>query len=116
MVLSNDDKYTPAERFNIGGVEINYVNYYKYLGIEVHKNVDMIPSAENLCVRSWKAIFRINTAIRGIDFDPSIKNYKYSNSRHLSISALDLFSFSSSQNFESFSNKGGFLFVDRYSV
>ena len=73
MVLSNDDKYTPAERFNIGGVEINYVNYYKYLGIEVHKNVDMIPSAENLCVRSWKAIFRINTAFRGIDFDPSVK-------------------------------------------
>ena len=73
MVLSNDNMYTPTERFNIGGVEINYVNYYKYLGIEVHKNIDMIQSAENLCVRSWKAIFSLNTAFKGIDFDPAVK-------------------------------------------
>ena len=73
MVLSNNVKNIPSEKFTIGGVQINYVNYYKYLGIELHNDCDMIPSAENLCNRSWKAIFKVNTAYRGIDVDPSVK-------------------------------------------
>ena len=46
---------------------------YKYLGIEIHNNGNMIATSENLCSRAWKAIFKMKSAFKDIDVNPKLQ-------------------------------------------
>ena len=70
MLMSVKNVPQPNVKLNIGGTTIDWVNSYKYLGIEVHSNGDMLAATKNLCVRGWKAAFKIKSTFKGLDVNP----------------------------------------------
>ena len=70
MRMSKTLKDQPTSPLRIGNAQIKWTASYKYLGLEIHYNGDMGPTTENLCVRGWKAIFKIKSAFGFIDVNP----------------------------------------------
>ena len=56
-----------------GETKLIWTDCYKYLGIEVHNNGNMIATSENLCSRAWKAIFKMKSAFKDIDVNPKLQ-------------------------------------------
>ena len=66
MVMAKYGHKKPNRNVTIGNQTLEWVSYYKYLGIELQKNCNMMESTKNLCTRSWKAIFMINSSLKHI--------------------------------------------------
>ena len=73
MLMSVKNGPLPNVKLNIGGTTIDWVDSYKYLGIEVHSNGDMLAATKNLCVRGWKAAFKIKSTFKGLDVNPVMR-------------------------------------------
>ena len=70
MAMSNSSEGVPNSIMRIGDATLEWVNSYKYLGILINANGDFLPTSENLCVRGWKASFKINSALKDVDVNP----------------------------------------------
>ena len=57
----------------IGEAKLQWVHTYKYLGVLINSNGDFLASSENLCVRGWKAAFKIKSALKDVDLDTALK-------------------------------------------
>ena len=73
MCMSNQKLAIPDINMHIGGTPLTWVSTYKYLGIEIHSNGNMDAAIKNLCVRGWKATFKIRSAFKDIDVNPATK-------------------------------------------
>ena len=56
MVMAKYGHKKPNRNVMIENQTLEWVSYYKYLGIELQKNCNMMESTKNLCKHSWKAI------------------------------------------------------------
>ena len=70
MAISSQKGYIPNENMTIGDTKLSWVSNYKYLGIEIHADGSLKATMENLCIRGWKATFKIKSAFKGIDVRP----------------------------------------------
>lgn len=73
MAMSNSSKDVPNSIMRIGDEPLKWVNSYKYLGILISSNGDFLSTSENLCIRGWKASFKIKSALKDVDVDPALK-------------------------------------------
>ena len=73
MAMSNSNAEVPSRSMKIGEVPLQWVHTYKYLGVLINSNGDFLASSENLCVRGWKATFKIKSALKYVDVDPELK-------------------------------------------
>ena len=73
MAMSSSKMDLPNKVMHIGDSKLQWVNTYKYLGILINSNGDFLASSDNLCVRGWKASFKIKSALKDVDIDPSLK-------------------------------------------
>ena len=73
MTKSKLDVKLITEKMKIGDKILEWVNSYKYLGIEIHADGDFNSTTKNLCVRGWKATFKIKSACKNIDVNPELK-------------------------------------------
>ena len=64
---------TPKRDMYIGKSKIQWVENYKYLGILIGSNGNFVTASENLCVRGWKAFFKIKSALKDVDAFPKLK-------------------------------------------
>ena len=53
--------------FMVGDASLEYTSHYKYLGVEINANNKVAEAVQNLCTRSWKAIFKLNSILAGTD-------------------------------------------------
>ena len=53
--------------FTIGDATLEYTSHYKYLGIELNAQNKVTETVQNLCTRSWKAIFKLNSILSETD-------------------------------------------------
>ena len=67
MVMAKYGQKCPSYNLKIGDHEIEWVTTYKYLGMELNNNGNLTQSAKNLCARSWKAIFKMNSTLKNIN-------------------------------------------------
>lgn len=72
MAMSNKKEELPTTVVKIGESVLKWVDKYKYLGIEIHLEGNFILSCNNLCVRGWKAAFKIKSALKRIDVNPDL--------------------------------------------
>lgn len=61
-----------VELMHIGNETLEWVHIYKYLGIELQSDGNFYKSSDNLCIRGWKAIFKIKSAFKDVDVSPSL--------------------------------------------
>lgn len=73
MAMSNSNEDAPNRIMKIDDANLGWVNSYRYLGILIHSNGDFSSTSENLCVRGWKASFKIKSALKDVDVDPELK-------------------------------------------
>ena len=73
MCMSTQKVTFPDISMHIGGTPLTWVSTYKYLGIEIHSDGKMDAAIKNLCVRGWKATFKIRAAFKDIDVSPATK-------------------------------------------
>ena len=73
MAMSNSNAEVPSRSMKIGEVTLQWVYTYKYLGVLINSNGDFLASSENLCIRGWKATFKIKSALKDVDVDPDLK-------------------------------------------
>ena len=73
MAMSNSSEGVPNSIMRIGDAALEWVNSYKYLGILINANGDFLPTSENLCVRGWKASFKIKSALKDVDVNPELQ-------------------------------------------
>ena len=73
MAMSNSIKECPNSIIRFGDETLEWVKTYKYLGVMVNANGDFLSSSENLCVRGWKAVFKIKSALKDVNINPDIK-------------------------------------------
>ena len=73
MAISHDKKFIPGIDIKLNGVPLRWVNHYKYLGIVIHNDGNMVASTENLSIRGWKAVFGINMALKSIESTPELR-------------------------------------------
>ena len=52
---------------------LEFSDCYKYLGILIHNKKANTEIVKNLCTRSWKAVFKLNSLTSGIDVSPISK-------------------------------------------
>ena len=64
MVMAKYGHKKPYRNVTIGNKNLEWISYCKYLGIELQKNCNMMEPTKNLCTRSWKAIFIINSSLK----------------------------------------------------
>ena len=57
----------------IGKANLSWVHTYKYLGVVINSNGDILASCENLCVRGWKASFKIKCELKDVYIGPKLK-------------------------------------------
>ena len=62
MAMSHSIKDVPSSIMRIGNATLEWVKSYTYLGILINANGDFLSTSENLCVRGWKASFKIKSA------------------------------------------------------
>ena len=70
MMFSPKGSSLPVETVRVGEEHLEWVSKYKYLGVEIHSDGSMLAAMENLCVRGWKATFKLKTALKNIDVNP----------------------------------------------
>ena len=74
MAMTGSGKDVPGSIMKIGDAALEWVNSYNYLGILINANGDFVPTSENLCIRGWKASFKIKSAaLKYVDVDPKLK-------------------------------------------
>ena len=73
MAMSDSNQDLPNSIMRIGDATLQWVNSYKYLGILINSNGDFLSTSDNLCVRGWKAVFKIRSALKDVDVDPELK-------------------------------------------
>ena len=73
MVMSSTKVDTPKRDMYVGESKIQWVDTYKYLGILISANGNFVTASENLCVRGWKAFFKIKSALKDVDTFPRLK-------------------------------------------
>ena len=73
MCMTNDSISDTERVIYLGEVGLKWVSSYKYLGIEIHCDGKMQATMENLCVRGWKATFKIRSAFKGLDVCPATR-------------------------------------------
>ena len=73
MAMSNSEMDTPRREMYIGSSKLQWVQKYKYLGILINSNGNYISLSENLCIRGWKASFKISSSLKDVDIDPTLK-------------------------------------------
>ena len=73
MAMSSSGMEVPNVNMKIGNANLDWVHTYKYLGVLINSNGDFLASSENLCVRGWKASFKIKSALKDVDIDPELK-------------------------------------------
>ena len=73
MAMTSSKVDTPCRNMNIGDSKLQWVHTYKYLGILISSNGNFVNSSENLCVRGWKAFFKIKAALKDVDVFPALK-------------------------------------------
>ena len=56
-----------------GTESLRWVQSYTYLDVLINSNGDFMSSSENVCVRGWKASFKIKSAFKNIDIDHELK-------------------------------------------
>ena len=73
MAMSSTKMETPNRDMYIGNSKIQWVHTYKYLGILISSNGNFVSTSENLCMRGWKAFFKIKSALKDVDAFPKLK-------------------------------------------
>ena len=73
MSMSSSNTEVPKMNMKIGETTLQWVRTYKYLGVLINSNGDFLASSENLCIRGWKATFKIKSALKDVDIDPKLK-------------------------------------------
>ena len=73
MTMSHSIEDVPSSIMRIGDATLEWVQSYKYLGILINANGDFLPTSENLCVRGWKASFKIKSALKDVDVNPELQ-------------------------------------------
>ena len=73
MKMSNSKLDYPKSVIKFGETILKWADSYKYLGIEVHSNGNMMTTSENLCSRAWKAVFKMKSAFKDIDVNPKLQ-------------------------------------------
>ena len=73
MILSPNTTSFPSEVLKIGDLPLEWVSNYKYLGIEIHSNGNMVAASENLCTRGWKATFKLKSTLKDMDVQPATR-------------------------------------------
>ena len=73
MCLTNNPIQSIERVIYIGEVPLQWVSSYKYLGIEIHADGKMQAAMNNLCIRGWKAAFKIRSAFKNIDVSPAVR-------------------------------------------
>ena len=73
MVLSKSGFKKTTNELKLGNQVLQWTSAYKYLGLELHSNGNYVKTAENLCSRGWKAIFKINSSLRNISVKTSTR-------------------------------------------
>ena len=63
--------------FMVGDTNLEYTSHYKYFGVEINAHNKVTATVQNLCTRSWKAIFKLNSILAGTDI-PALIDYHYS--------------------------------------
>ena len=71
-ISKNKHRTSTCDNLHIAGENLERVKVYKYLGLEINDSGNLIKSAENLCSRSWKAIFKMNAALKGSDINTKL--------------------------------------------
>ncbi len=71
MVISRNG-HKKAEKFNLGGQELELVMEYKYLGVLMHASGSMRPAQQNIRHRALKALFKLRQLIRGVNVSPGL--------------------------------------------
>ena len=73
MAMSHSIKDVPSSIMRIGNATLEWVKSYTYLGILINANGDFLSTSENLCVRGWKASFKIKSALKDVDVNPELQ-------------------------------------------
>lgn len=73
MAKTKIDVKLITEQMKIGEIKLDWVNFYKYLGIEIHADGNFVNTSKNLCIRGWKASFKIKAACKNIDVNPDLR-------------------------------------------
>ena len=68
MSFSKPDR-VPKDKFNIGGEEQEYVNHYKYLGVNLSNTAKFSVAEKHLSLKTNRALFSIKQSI----FDKGLK-------------------------------------------
>ena len=71
--MSHSIEDVPSSIMRIGDATLEWVQSYKYLGILINANGDFLSTSENLCVRGWKASFKIKSALKDVDVNPELQ-------------------------------------------
>ena len=73
MAMSNSSKECPNSIIRFGEETLEWVKTYKYLGVMINANGNFTSSSENLCIRGWKAVFKIKSALKDVNINPELK-------------------------------------------
>ena len=71
-ISKNKHRTSTCDNLHIAGENLERVKVYKYLGLEINDSGNLIKLSENLCSRSWKAIFKMNAALKGSDINTKL--------------------------------------------
>ena len=72
MVFSKAGRVSKDKfRFNLGGEEMEYVNHYKYLGVNISNTSKFSVAEKNLSLKANRALFSIKQSIFDKDLKPS---------------------------------------------
>ena len=71
--MANEHEPRGEKDIYIGDVVLKWVTSYKYLGIEIHSDGKMMAAMENLCIRGWKAAFKLRSALKNIAARPAVR-------------------------------------------
>ena len=73
MAMCSSKVEIPNKSMVFGTESLRWVQSYTYLDVLINSNGDFMSSSENVCVRGWKASFKIKSAFKNIDIDPELK-------------------------------------------
>ena len=73
MIMARKVSSSKNYIFRIDGEILECVKCYKYLGVEIHSNGNFQKSMANLCSRGWKAIFKMQRALKNVNVTTATK-------------------------------------------
>ena len=65
---SNSKEKMPP--FYLDGRCLEIVSCYKYLGVELHQNLNWTSTSKNLCTKACKAVYKLKSMSAGLDIPP----------------------------------------------